>query len=74
MDTLDTICDIITARFELTDLSLTRDTTWEEIGADSIDLVDLISELEEKFNVSIPDEAIEDLRTIGDVEQLIEAL
>ena len=74
MDTFDMICDIISARFELTEMSLTQDTTWEEIGADSIDLVDLISELEDKFNVSIPDEAIDDLRTIGDVAKLIEEL
>ena len=74
MDTFDRICDIISARFELTETSLTQDTTWEEIGADSIDLVDLISELEDKFNVSIPDEAIDDLRTIGDVAKLIEEL
>lgn len=74
MDTFDRICDIISARFELTETSLTQDTTWEEIGADSIDLVDLISELEEKFNVSIPDEAIDDLRTIGDVAKLIDEL
>ena len=74
MDTFDRICDIISTRFELTETSLTQDTTWEEIGADSIDLVDLISELEDKFNVSIPDEAIDDLRTIGDVAKLIEEL
>ena len=74
MATFDRICDIISARFELTETSLTQDTTWEEIGADSIDLVDLISELEEKFNVSIPDEAIDDLRTIGDVAKLIDEL
>ena len=74
MDTFDMISDIISARFELTETSLTQDTTWEEIGADSIDLVDLISELEEKFNVSIPDEAIDDLRTIGDVAKLIDEL
>ena len=74
MDTFDRICDIISTRFELTETSLTQDTTWEEIGADSIDLVDLISELEEKCSVSIPDEAIDDLRTVGDVVRLIDEL
>ncbi|MBQ4206959.1 MAG: acyl carrier protein [Clostridia bacterium] len=74
MDTLKTICDVICTRFDLTEASLGADTTWEEIGADSIDLVDLISELEEKFDVSIPDEAIDDLRTVGDVARLIDEL
>ena len=74
MDTFEQICGIITERFELTETALTQETAWEEIGADSIDLVDLISELEEKFSVSIPDEAIDDLRTVGDLAQLIDTL
>ena len=74
MDTLKTICDVICTRFDLTEGSLGEDTTWEEIGADSIDLVDLISELEERFDVSIPDEAIDDLRTVGDIARLIDEL
>ena len=74
MDTLKTICDVICTRFDLTEAALNEDTTWEEIGADSIDLVDLISELEEKCDVSIPDEAIDDLRTVGDVARLIDEL
>jgi acyl carrier protein len=74
MDTFETIRNIICARFDLSETSLTEETTWEEIGADSIDLVDLISELEEKCSVSIPDEAIDDLRTVGDVVRLIDEL
>ena len=74
MDTFEQVCAIIAERFELTETALTQDTTWEEIGADSIDLVDLISELEEKCSVSIPDEAIDDLRTVGDLAQLIDTL
>ena len=74
MDTLEKICAIVAARFELTETALTQDTTWEEVGADSIDLVDLITELEDKCGVSIPDEAIDDLRTIGDLAQLIDTL
>ena len=74
MDTFEKICAIIAERFELTEDSLAQDTTWEEIGADSIDLVDLISELEETFQISIPDEAIDDLRTVGDLTQLIDTL
>ena len=74
MDTFEKICAIVAARFELTEAALSQDTTWEEVGADSIDLVDLITELEDKCNVSIPDEAIDDLRTIGDLAQLIDTL
>lgn len=74
MDTLEKVCSIVNERFELSDLNLTEDTTWDEIGADSIDLVDLISAVEDAFGISIPDEAIENLKTIGDVAAYIDNL
>ena len=74
MDTLEKVCSIVNERFELSDLNLTEDTTWDEIGADSIDLVDLISAVEDNFGISIPDEAIENLKTIGDVAAYIDNL
>ena len=74
MDTIEKVCSIVNERFELSDLNLTEDTTWDEIGADSIDLVDLISAVEDNFGISIPDEAIENLKTIGDVAAYIDNL
>lgn len=70
--TFETVCDIVNEKFEINDVKLTEDTTWDEIGADSIDLVDLISEIESDLNISIPDEAIEDLKTIGDLVRYLE--
>ena len=39
----------------------------DDLGADSLDLVELIMEMEENFNVRIPDNEIEKIRTIKDV-------
>lgn len=72
MYSLEKVCSIITQRFEINDIKLTEDTTWDEIGADSIDLVDLISEIETEMDISIPDEAIEDLKTIGDLARFLD--
>lgn len=72
MYSLEKVCSIITQRFEINDIKLTEDTTWDEIGADSIDLVDLISEIETEMDISIPDEAIEDLKTIGDLAKFLD--
>ena len=74
MDTFEKVSDIIGKRFELSETKITMDTTWEEIWADSIDLVDLISELEDEFDISIPDDSIEDLKTVGDVVNLIDEM
>lgn len=37
-----------------------------DLGADSLDTVELIMELEKEFNVSIPDEQAEKIQTVGD--------
>ena len=43
----------------------------EDLGADSLDLVDLLMSIEDEFGVEIPDEEIENLHTIGDVVNFI---
>ncbi|MGN1194835.1 MAG: acyl carrier protein [Acutalibacteraceae bacterium] len=72
MYTFDKVCEIVNERFEINDIKLTEDTTWDEIGADSIDLVDLISEIESEMDISIPDEAIEEFKTIGDLVKFLD--
>jgi acyl carrier protein len=44
----------------------------DDLGADSLDIVDLVMNLEDEFDAEIPDEAIENLRTVGDVVRFIE--
>lgn len=45
----------------------------EDLGADSLDVVELVMALEEKFEIEIPDEAAEKIATVGDVVAYIEA-
>ncbi|AFC25238.1 acyl carrier protein [Saprospira grandis] len=50
---------------ELNDV--TEDANFQkDLGADSIDLVELIMELEREFDLSIPDEKAEEIKTVGD--------
>ena len=44
----------------------------EDLGADSIDIVELVMAFEEEFNVEVPDEDAEKLQTVGDVTKYIE--
>lgn len=44
----------------------------DDLGADSLDTVELVMALEEKFNIEIPDEDAEKIQTIGDVIKYIE--
>ena len=43
-----------------------------DLGADSLDLVEILMSLEEEFNVSIPDEAIPGIVTVGDLVKFID--
>ncbi len=43
----------------------------DDLGADSLDVVELVMALEEAFDIEIPDDAIEGMRTIGDVETFV---
>ena len=45
----------------------------EDLGADSLDNVELILALEEEFNLEVPDEEAEKLQSVGDVIKYIEA-
>jgi acyl carrier protein len=46
----------------------------EDLGADSLDTVELVMALEEEFGIEVPDEQAEKLQTVGDVDKYIEDL
>ena len=39
----------------------------DDLGADSLDIVDLIQTIEDEYDLSIPDEAVENIKTVGDI-------
>ena len=45
----------------------------EDLGADSLDVVDLVMSIEEEFDIEIPDEAVENIKTVGDIVSYIES-
>ncbi len=53
---------------------VTRATSFvEDIGADSLDIVELVMELEEEFDIQIPDDQAEKIKTVGEAVDFIEA-
>lgn len=49
-------------------------TLLEDLGADSIELVDLVMSVEEEYGIEVPDDATDDIRTVGDCVRYIENL
>ncbi len=64
---------IIADQLEVAVEKLTRETTFEDIDADSLDIVELVMALEEEFDLEISDQEIENIKTVGDVVKYIES-
>jgi acyl carrier protein len=63
------VCDNLGVNKE----QVTRNTSFQEdIGADSLDIVELVMELEEEFEITIPDEEAEKIKTVGQAIDYIE--
>lgn len=43
----------------------------DDLGADSLDIVEMMMAIEEQFDIEVPDEDVEDLRTVADVERYV---
>ena len=64
---------ILSEQFDVEEDSITQDTSIaDDLGADSLDVVDLLMSLEDEFDVEIPDEEIERIRTVGELVAYIE--
>ena len=64
---------ILSEQFDVEEDSITAETTLaDDLGADSLDVVDLVMSLEDEFDIEIPDEEIENIKTVGDVVKYIE--
>ncbi len=58
---------IIVERLGVDESEVTLEASFtNDLGADSLDTVELIMELEKEFNISIPDEQAEQIQTVGD--------
>jgi acyl carrier protein len=54
--------------------SITLDTTFEELNIDSLDKINISFEVEEAFDIAIPDNALGSLKSVGDVVRGVEQL
>ena len=60
-------------QLELDESEITPDSTFESLGIDSLDIVELIMDLEEEFDLQIPDEDLPKVSTVQDIVDYIEA-
>lgn len=69
------LCSLLAEQLGVNAEDITPDTNIiDDLGADSLDVVELLAALEEEYNIMITDERVRDLFTVKDVADFIEAL
>lgn len=67
MEAIDRIKKIIVDQLGIEEEKITIDSSFiDDLGADSLDIVELIMAFEEEFDIEIPDEDAEKIKTVGD--------
>ncbi|MFO0867669.1 MAG: acyl carrier protein [Pirellulales bacterium] len=69
----DRVMDIVAEQLGVDREKINRDTSFvNDLGADSLDTVELVMELEDEFDIDIPDDAAEKIQTVGQAIDFIE--
>ena len=73
MSTFDKVKEIVVEQLGVDADDVNIDSTFiDDLGADSLDIVELIMAFEEEFNTEIPDEVAEKIRTVKDAVDLLD--
>ena len=74
MSTFDKVKPIVVEQLGVDEAEVTIDSTFiDDLGADSLDIVELIMAFEEEFNVEIPDDVAEKIKTVKDTVEYIDS-
>ena len=64
---------IIAEQLDVEEDKVTMDAViQDDLGADSLDIVDLVMNFEEEYDIEIPDDQVENIKTVGDIVRYIE--
>lgn len=73
MSTFDKVKNIVVEQLGVSEADVQIDSTFiDDLGADSLDIVELIMAFEEEFEIEIPDDAAEKIKTVRDAVDYIE--
>ena len=74
MSTFDKVKAIVVEQLGVDEAEVTIDSTFiDDLGADSLDIVELIMAFEEEFNVEIPDDVAEKIKTVKDTVEYFDS-
>lgn len=70
----DKVKKIIVEKLSVDSTEVTPDASFEDLGADSLDIVEIVMALEEEFDIEISDEEAENAKSVGDVVKYLNSL
>ena len=74
MSTFEKVKAIVVDQLGVDEADVSMESTFiDDLGADSLDIVEMLMAVEDEFEVQIPDEEIENMKTVGDVVDYIQA-
>lgn len=73
MQVFDKVKSIVAEQLGVDANDITMETSFDDLNADSLDVVELIMALEEEFDIEIPDEDAEKIKNVGDAVEYIKA-
>ncbi len=73
-EVFERIREVLTERLSVEETDITEEANFQEdLGADSLDLVEMIMELEDQFGIKIPDEDAQQIQTVGQAVEYVTA-
>ncbi len=74
MEIFEKIRDIIADQLDVADKDIITEASviTDDLGADSLDVVDLVMAIEDEFSVEIPEDEVENIKTVGDIVKYVE--
>ncbi|MBC8570245.1 acyl carrier protein [Zongyangia hominis] len=71
---LEKVREILCDQLDVDEEQVTMEASiTDDLGADSLDVVDLVMSIEEEFDLEFPDEEVENIKTVGDIVKYIES-
>ncbi len=75
MSTFDKVKDLLSNQLNIEEAKVTLESNIAtDLGADSLDVFEILMGLEEEFNITIPDEKVNEIKTVGDLVTFIDSV
>lgn len=66
------VVELVAENLEVDEASIDESTRYEDLGADSFDLLELVTTMEDEFDLTLDDDSLTEIETVGDTVRAIE--